>query len=305
MSDPALYDAYRDHFRSSLNLALQQRVSKLAPHVTMMESVTGLGAQVMKHLLPFETDVDTDDDWSDTKVADAEATSRWAYPKTLRKALKITQSDLTAMEDPSSQFMQTIRASIERAVDRRIIMPAFFGTVTGGLEQEKQYAFDTASHTVPVGEGGADSNINFAKITKAKQLFEEAEVDLDMEQPIMQITPKIHRGLLHMAEVKNSDFMKLGGVINENGIVTRFLGCMIRVSNIALYKQGSATVARIPIWVKSGMGLQPWLFSKERIGEREDKNYSLQLYHERRYGAARLEEGRVLEIECNEAAALV
>lgn len=300
--DNTKYQGYADDFVIGYELALQQRNSRFKDKVKFAKPVKADGAQIVDHILPFEAEVGGSDDYSDTKWTHPRFMPRWAFPSVVRLTVPISTTDkLSMLKDPSSELTQSIVAAQMRALDGKIIVPAFFRDVVGGKDKDQTLVFP-ASQLIDQNVGAAASGINRDKIDYALEIFETNEVDLDEERPWMAITPRQHRILRNMAEVKNRDFEKLGGVIKD-GKVTQYLGVNIFVSNrLNKVVIGGTTYVEMPIWVPSGLVVQPWLEPKVRIDERPDKNYTLQLYSEARWGAIRSEEGRVIKVLCNESA---
>lgn len=299
--DQSKFEGYADDFVIGYNLALQQRESRFKPYVKWAAPVMADGAQIVDHILPFEAEVGGDD-YADTKWTHPEMMPRWAFPIPIRVSVPISTTDrLSMLADPSNDLTASIMAAQMRALDSKIIVPAFFRDVTGGKNKDKVLSFDPAQ-VIGKDEGGVDSGINRDKIDAAIEIFETKEVDLDEEMPIMAITPRQHRLLRNLAEVKNDDFKSLGGVIKD-GRVMQFLGMRVFVSNRLLKVViGGKTFVEMPVWVPSGLVVQPWLDPNVRVSERPDKNYTTQLFCEARYGAIRSEEGRVIKILCNEEA---
>lgn len=301
MLDSSKFEGYADDFKIGYELALQQKTSRFRDKVSWAEAVKGDGAQLVDHILPFEADVGGADA-ADTKWTNPEMMPRWAFPIPIRVSVPVYTTDrLSMLADPSNALTASIIAAQNRALDGRIIVPAFFRDVTGGKDKDKTLTFD-AAQVIGKDVGAAGSGINRDKIDNAIEIFETNEVDLDEEMPWMAITPRQHRILRNLAEVKNRDFDKLGGVIKD-GKVVQFLGCRVFVSNrLTKVDIGGVVYVEMPIWVPSGMAVQPWLEPKVRISERDDKNYTTQLFCESRFGAIRTEEGRVIKVLCNEEA---
>ncbi len=301
MLDQSKYDGYAEDFKIGYDLALQQKTSRFKDKVSWAAAVKGDGAQVVDHILPFEAEVGGGD-FEDTKWTHPEMAPRWAFPVPIRVAVPVGTTDrLSMLSDPSNELTKSIIAAQNRALDGKIIVPSFFRDVTGGKDKDKTHQF-AAGQIIDKDVGAANSGINRDKIDNAIEIFETNEVDLDEEMPWMAITPRQHRILRNLSEVKNRDFEKMGGVMKD-GKVTQFLGCRVFVSNrLTKVKVGAVTYVEMPIWVPSGIAVQPWLEPNIQIGVRADKNYTTQLFCEARYGAIRTEEGRVIKVMCNEEA---
>lgn len=295
MSDNSKYDGYADDFKVGYELALQQKQSKFRDKVSWASPVKGDGAQVVDHVLPFEAETGGDD-YGDTKWTHPSFAPRWAFPTPVRVTVPVTTTDkLSMLADPSNELTQSILAAQNRALDGKIIVPSFFREVTGGKDKDKTFAFGT-SRIFGDGSTGLTRDL----MDQSYEQFEKDEVDLEEERPWIAITPRQHRLLRNLAEVKNRDFEKLGGVIKD-GRVEQFMGFMVTMSN-RLKVNEATNIVEMPVWVPSGMAVQPWLEPKIKISERPDKNYTTQLFCEARYGAIRTEEGRVHKILADETA---
>jgi capsid protein len=303
MLTPSMAEGYADDFKMGWELALQQKDAKFKDKVVWAKPVKGEGAQIVDHIMPFEAEVGGDD-LSDTKWITAEMMPRWAFPTVIRVSLPITTTDkLSTLADPSNDLTTSIIAAQNRALDGKIIIPAFFRDVSGGKDKDKILTFDTG-HIIGKDEGGVDSGLNSVKIDSCIEKLEVAEVDLDTEELWCAISPRQHRILRNMAQVSQKEFEKLGGVIVK-GRVTEYLGMNVMVSNkLTKVTIGGKVFVEVPVWVKSGVAVQPWLEPVVRVSERADKNYTTQLYCEARFGAIRTEEGRVLKVLCREDEAL-
>mgnify|MGYP006277789961 FL=1 len=295
--DGATYDAYAEDFKSGYELGLQQRMSKFDPYVTMAPPLSGDSATIINIVEPFEAQVGGDD-LGDTEWSIPEFNTRWAFPVKIRAAIPVTTDDqLYTLSDPSNPLIQSTLAAHRRAMDNRIILPAMFRDVTGGKDKGKTFSFDPVNHVVAKSVGGADTSLNYYKLVELRQKMLELEVDLDAEPITIAIPPQVEAHLLHLAEAKNSDFNKLGIVIS-NGRVTSAMGCNIVVSNM-IEKDPTGVTWYCPAWVRSGIGVQSWLNPWVRISERDDKNYTTQVFAEMRAGAARMMEGKVFRVECH------
>lgn len=295
------FHGYADDFKIGYDLALQQKVSRFKDKVKFVAPVKGAGAQLVDHILPFEAEVGGNDT-ADTKWTHPDLMPRWAFPISIRVTVPITSTDkLSMLADPSNDLTRSIIAAQQRALDGQIIVPSFFRDVVGGKDKDRTIIFP-ATNIIGKDVGAADSGINRVKMDAAYELFEVAEVDLDEEKPWMAISPRQHRILRNLAEVKNNDFVQMGGVIKD-GRVIQFLGFMIMTSNrLTRVMIGGVPYVQVPVWVPSGIAVQPWMEPTVKLSERPDKNYTVQLYCEARYGGIRTEEGRVIQILCNENA---
>ena len=233
--------------------------------------------------------------------ADAATDRRWVYPIDYSLSQMVYTFDkLRLMVDPQSYLAQAAIKATGRRIDETIAN-AFFGDAKTGKAGGTTTTFDTTNHRVDAAVGAAaDTGLNVDKILAAIEILEDANVDVEMEQPILAITPKQHGDLLRQTQVINTDYFSKSGVpvLASDGRIKEFAGCRIIVSKLT---PSNTSYRLCPLWVPSGMHLGVWSDVKARVDERADiEGVPYQLYTTATIGATRLEEGRVIQIECTE-----
>ncbi len=233
---------------------------------------------------------------------DASTDRRWVYPIDYSLPQMVDSFDkLRLMVDPQGPLAQAAIKGAARKIDE-IIFGSFFADARTGRSGGTTEAFDTTNFRVDAAVGAAaDTGLNVDKILRAKRIMQAANVDFDMEEPYMAITPEQEEDLLRQTQVINTDyFTAMGGApVLVDGRLTRFAGVNIIVSNLV---EANASYRLIPMWVKSGMHLGTWKDVTARVDERPDiEGVPYQLYTCLTMGATRLEQGRVVQIECTEA----
>ena len=232
---------------------------------------------------------------------DAATDRRWVYPTDYSLPQMVDNFDkLRLMVDPQGALAQAGQKGVGRQVDN-IIFDSFYASANTGKAGGTAEAFDTTNHRVDAAIGaGADTGLNVDKILRAKRIMQAANVDLDLEEVYMAITPAQEEDLLRQTQVINTDYMTSMGnqPILKDGRVDRFAGVKIIVSNLV---QSNASYRLCPMWVKSGMHLGVWKDVSARVDERPDiDGIPYQLYTCMTMGATRLEPGKVIQIECTE-----
>jgi len=232
---------------------------------------------------------------------DAAVDRRWVDPIDYSLPQMVDTFDkLRLMIDPQGPLAQAAIKASGRKMDQ-IIFDAFYAGAKTGKAGGTTTTFDTTNHRVDAAVGAAaDTGLNVDKILEAVRLLEDNDVDTEMEMPCMAITPKQHENLKRQTQVINTDyFTKNGGpVFAGDGRITEFAGVKIIVSRLV---EANASYRLVPMWVKSGMHLGVWSDVKARVDERPDiEGVPYQLYTTLTMGATRLEEGRVIQIECTE-----
>jgi hypothetical protein len=133
------------------------------------------------------------------------------------------------------------------------------------------------------------------KLRQAKEIIDLADVDPSLKRYIV-VSPKQISDLLGTTEVTSSDFNTVKAL--AAGDVNTFLGFDFCVSNrLAIATNKRKCIA----FVQDGVALAVGKDSTARIDERSDKGYATQVYYSAAFGATRMEEAKVVEVQAHEA----
>jgi len=230
------------------------------------------------------------------------ATDRvWIYPVDYSLPQMINTFDkLRLLLDPTDKLTQAALRGVQRQQDL-VISDAFFADAKTGKSGGTTTAFDTTNHRVDAAIGaGADTGFNIDKLLAGIEMLENNNVDIEMEQPILAITPKQHGDLLRQTQVINTDYFSKAGapILASDGRVKEIAGVKIIVSKLV---PSNASYRLLPMWVPSGMHFGVWSDFTSTVSVRNDiEGEPYQLYVKMSVGATRLEAGRVIQIECTE-----
>jgi hypothetical protein len=227
---------------------------------------------------------------------DAPTDRRWVFPTDYEVPQLVDKFDmLRIIVDPKSSYVTNAAYALGRAKDDEIIA-AFFGDSKTGEGGGTTVTFP-ASQIVAESIGGANSGLNVAKLREASRILLENEVDPD-EPRFVAITAEQHDNLLNEIQVISLDYNTRPTLVD--GKVTAFMGFNF-IHTERLPKV--ATERKIPAWVKSGMHLGQWQDITARVNERQDlQGIPWQVYSCGTFGATRLEEKKIVQIECVETA---
>lgn len=193
--------------------------------------------------------------------------------------------------DPASHYVTAAAWAMGRAMDDEIVAAAT-GVAQAGENGQTDVPFP-ASQVVPAGGSG----LTVAKLLAAKELFDAADIDPD-EPRFIACTAKQIANLLSEDEVASADYNSVKALVQ--GEVDTFLGFrFIRTQRLPLSGGGAR---RCMAWTRDGLLLSVGAEPVAKMTERPDKNYATQVYFSMSVGAARMEEERVVEIQCVEAA---
>ncbi len=325
MADVFSTEMLTKQYSATLDILSQERM-KLLPHIWDKGTVQG-AEQYWNQADAFEL-VHGRSENADTSTTLVTPTyqRRRCMPKWESGA--ILTDDITNMKslaDPRSTISQQGIRAAARAKDR-ICWNAVYGTAYTGVAGGTAVPFDT-NMIVDVQEGGSSSDVgmNVAKITKAIELIALNSVDIDQEDLTLFIAPAQRTDCLNIENLTSHDYMmgrslatgKLDGIAGINRVI---------VTNMVPYTNAAGTGANVDLsgsdlaWAtggkaidvdstgyracaliaSSGVAFASWGETKVRITERADLNHVSQFFIEVKAGATRMEEGKVVLIECQE-----
>lgn len=281
-------------YSTNVNLLLQQKGSKLRNAVTMGSHV-GKAASPVDQFGAVEMQPVTSRFAAMGRV-DAATDRRWVYPSDFDLPQLIDDFDrLRLITDPESAYVMNAVMAAGRQFDR-LICTAFTGTAKTGETGSTSTIF-TAANEVDVATGGANSQLNVAKIKAVKELMMANHVDFDMEEAYIGITAADHAALLDEVQIISSDFNG-GRPVLQEGKLTEFLGFKFIHCELIETALAGTNEVTLPVWVKSGMYLGLWNDIENTVSQRNDlQGEPWQLYTKMTAGATRLEEDKVYAIE--------
>jgi hypothetical protein len=281
--------AFVQDYKSTVQLLLQQRGSKLRDAVTM-GSYTGKAAKAVEQVGKVAAQKRTTRH-GDTPLISTPHDARWVFPTDYEWADLIDDQDkLRMIIDPQSPYALNGAYALGRAIDEEIIS-AFFGTSKTGENGTDNTAFPAAQQ-VPSGSAG----LTIAKLRAAKKILIANEVDVDNDTLYMAITAEQHDDLLSETQAISLDYNTKPVLVD--GKITSFMGFNFILTEL-LEVDGSDD-RRCPAWAKSGMHLGMWNDINTKVSERDDKSYATQVYVKGTFGATRVEEGKIVEVLCTE-----
>lgn len=287
---------YVQQFSSNIQLLLQQRGSKLR-NLIMSGTQVGKQASPVDQFGAVEALKVTGRFQAMPRV-DASTDRRWVFPVDYHLPQLLDNFDkLRLLTDPSSSYVMNAAYAMGRAMDSEIIA-AMFGDAKTGETATTTTPFDSNQIVDSAfGSGGGDTGLTVAKLREAKRILMANEVDMETDRIICVVTAKQHDDLLSEATVVSTDFNDRPVLVD--GKVTRFLGIDIvhseRLTNTAdPYRQ-------VPVFAQSGLYLGIWGDISTAVSIREDiTSRPYQAYATGTFGATRLEEKKIVKIECAE-----
>jgi len=205
------------------------------------------------------------------------------------------QDKLRMIVDPTSSYAQAQAFAIGRAMDDVIISAATGTAYTGetGTTSVTLSGYNSGSQVIAAG----GTAMTIAKLREAKFILDNADVDPSIPRVIV-VSPKQIQDLLATTEVTSSDFNTVKAL--AQGQISDFLGFTF-ITSTRLSLDSSTDVRSCFAYAVDGMLLAVGKDLHVRIDERPDKSYATQVYAAMSIGATRMEEDKVVQIECDES----
>jgi len=287
---------FAQQFATNIDLLLQQRGSRLRPMVTE-DSYLGEQASPVDQLGAVEMQAVTTRFGQMGRV-DATADRRWVLPSDFDLPQLIDSFDkLRLLTDPSSKYVENAVYAAGRQIDRELIK-AFFGSANTGKTGTTPTALP-GGQTIDNAFGSAASvGLTVAKLREAKKILMAADVDLDRDPLTCAVTAEQHDDLLAESQIISTDYNDRPVLVD--GKIDRFLG--INFVHTELLSATADPYRQVPVWAQSGMHLGIWNDIRTSLSIRHDlQGEPFQAYVYMTVGATRLEEKKIVEIECDEA----
>jgi hypothetical protein len=266
-----------EQYRSNVLMLSQQKGSKLRGTVRT-EMVTGKNAFFERIGAVDMTDATSRHD--DTPQIDTPHTRRRVSLTTSRWADLIDNADrVRTLIDPQSPYAMNAAWAAGRKMDA-VIVSAMFGTAYGGVAGATSVALPSAQKVA-----AASAGLTIAKLRSANTIL--LENDVDMENVTCCINPAGLEDLLATTEITSSDYNTVKALVQ--GQIDTFMGFKFVVTN-------QMTALKAGVYAKNAMALAIGAEPRIRISERDDKNYSTQVFVEMDIGATRVEDEGVVEI---------
>lgn len=281
-------EAFVQQYNSTVSLVSQQKQSRLEPAVRV-ETIRGT-REAFDSIGTVEAQP-RGGRHADTPQMDTPHMRRWVTSAPYNWADLVDKPDrLRMLYDPTSPYVQNAVMAFNRAKDKIIINAAFAPAWTGE-HGDIQKAFPTGNI---IAHG--DTGLTIEKLIQARGMLWRNEVD-ESEPLFAAVTSFQLEDLLNNTKVQSADYNTIKALVR--GEINSFMGfTFIRTEQ--LEKDGTAR--KCIVWSKPGLLLAKAEDITTKVSERGDKNYSTQVYAEMDLGAVRMEDEKVLQLQCKEGA---
>jgi len=229
----------------------------------------------------------------DTPLTEVPFSRRRVTFNTYRAVDLIDNPDRVKMaKDPTSPTMKQLTAAMNRQKDDVIISAALGNAYSiSSSDAASSIALPAAQK---IANGGTD--LTLAKLLEAKKKLLNNDVDPGEEPMYVVVGPDQLEALLSVTTNTSVDFNSVRALMNAE--LDTWCGFKFIIST-RLAKVGN--IRSCFAWAKSGIGLAMNGSPNIRISERSDKNYSTQCFVECSLGATRIEDEKVVQLDCDES----
>ena len=274
--------------RGIMHLA-EQKESRLRPHVRV--EMLSTGDRSFFDQVGSVTAQPVTTRHADTPLTDTPHSRRMVIPVPYKHADLIDKTDMIrTLNDPTNAYVTAFGRAFGRAMDD-VIVAAAFATAKTGVDGSTSSAFDTVGYQIASSSVG----LTLGKLTEANKKLRAAENDPD-DGFRFAVSQEQIEDMLNDSTFTSADYNAIRALMT--GEINTFMG----FTWVALERLGTdgSGDRRCIAWAKNtlllGMAAEP----STRISERDDKNYSTQVFMSMDLGATRMEETGVVEVLCSE-----
>lgn len=243
-----------------------------------------------------------------------------------RRALTLVDAEYGDMIDemdrvrllirPDDAYVKAAVWALGRKKDDQVIAAAL-GNAYGGVSGSTATALPS-TQKVACHDGSTTTgvNLNVRTLRKVAEKFDSNDIDPDIPK-YFAYTSSQKQSLLAETEVTSSDYNTIRALVA--GEIDTFMGFkfirterLVRSSTDITYNvstgvvgSGTGTITaansrRCFAWVEDGLVMAIGKETAAKIAERADKRFGTQVYVRQSVGATRLEEVKVVEVDCSE-----
>lgn len=195
--------------------------------------------------------------------------------------------------DPTSPYAQNAAAAFGRSMDTVMLVAALGNADRAANVTKDNVAAVALPASQKIAAGAAGLTID--KLIEAKGKFWTADV-ADEIPKFIAVTGTQLEDLLKTTEVTSADYNTVKALVR--GEIDTFMGFTFKRTELVNL---NVTTRECVAWAQDGILLALGIDINARIGERPDKQYLTQVFTQMTIGATRMEEVKVVQIDCTEA----
>lgn len=301
MAIPSTIDtAFTQQYGSMIYTLAQQKTSRFASRVRN-ETVRGAKDAYFDRLGEAEVE-DITTRHPDTPLNELPHTRRRVTLTDSHTNALLDHADkLKMLIDPTNEYARMQAAALGRKIDDKIIAAAL-GTAAAGVDGTTSVTFQSESVGIN-GDGTVTSlgtlaavatvaDFSLEKILTMLRVFNSEDVDPDV-QKYWAITPLDVENILNVTEIGSADYNTVKAL--QAGSFEQFAGFTFFWTNRLTLDAATSTAYRTIAWAQDGILFATAEGIFNRITERADVSYAVQVYSRMSNGAVRMEGAKVHE----------
>lgn len=282
--------AFVKQFERGITHLAEQKESRFRQHVRFVPHT--VGDQVFIDQIGSVTAQPFTDRHADTPITSTPHSRRSIQPVPYKHADLIDKSDdIRVLNNPQSSYVRAFGRAFGRAKDDVIIASAFAVAKTG-VSGGTSTSFDSTNFQIAAG----GTRLTLAKILDTNVKLRAAENDPE-DGFFFAVSQQQLKDLLGDSTISSADYTTVRMLMS--GTVTDFMGfTWIPTERLGV---DSSSNRRCIAWARNSLALTMADEITTRITERDDKNFSTQVFMSMDLGATRMDETGVVEVLCSEA----
>jgi len=273
-------------FETGVMMVAQQEGSRLAD--TVRYEKVARGEEFSFDALGTSDPAELTTRHAPTPVGNIDHTRRWVNPKLFARAELLDKPDqLRSINDFTNPYTRAIGMGFGRQRDREIIAAAL-ATAKSGKTGSGTEAFPTATHQIVHGSGG----MSLTKINQDAKILRKYEVPKPW---FMVCSADQIEDVMNDSTITSADYNSVRLLMQ--GEIDTFAGFKWRTTQLL---DLASTTRSCLAYGRDSLLLAVQLGDESRISERDDLNYATQVYFRAMFGATRLDEVGVVEVQCTE-----
>lgn len=285
--------AYINQYANTIYLLAQQMDTRFRSSIMVDSNWTGQAKFYDQYNQDVAVELSTR--YADTPTQLPDFRRRMVTPRYfVSSTLEDPKDALQMAIDPKSTMMQAKMAAFNRTTDD-IVISAMGGTAYTGQSGATAVTFPS-SNKIVYNQFASGNGLTKAKVLATKRILDSNEVEVT--DRFFAHTAAGLEDLLNTTEVTNSDYNVVKALVQ--GEVKTWVGFQFIHSERLLTDSASNRLNYG--WQRAAMQLAIQKDIEGRVDERADKNYAWQVYMRMCMGSTRLEEARIVQVACTEAA---
>ena len=280
--------AFVRQFQDEIFVLVQQEESRLMPWVRK-KGITG-SKMFFDRLGPVEV-VKKTQRFQPTIIADAPHSRREVSIQDYVQTLGLDKQDeIRLLIDPTGEYARALAMGMARQIDKDIIIALEGDSVAVDA--------DLAGTVVPLPASqiivAAGVNFTLTKLREAKEILDRSEVPENGRH--IAWNSSAQQSLLTDPEVTSSDFNTIRALVN--GELNMYMG--FDFIRLELITGTDTTQAQCLAFHETAAGMAVGNELEINISPRPDLNYAKQVHVAGTFGMVRIEEAKVVRIDCNQ-----